>query len=634
MCGICGVYPFHSAPLEKTLLKAMCDVIVHRGPDEEGFYIDRDIALGMRRLSIIDLSTGQQPIHNEDKTVWTVFNGEIYNYRELRDDLRKKGHVFYTNADTEVIVHLYEEYGEDFVTKLNGMFAIAVWDSTQQTLVLARDRIGIKPLCYYLNEEKLVFGSEIKSILTEGTLERKLCLSSLDYYLTYGYIPAPDTIFEGIKKLPPGHILICRKGKTHVKRYWDVSYENHQKYDENYYQERILEILRQSVKRRLMSDVPLGAFLSGGIDSSTVVGIMSQLMDQPVKTFSIGFEETEYNELSDAKRVAQHFHTQHTELIVRPNAIELLPKLVWAYDEPFADSSAIPTYYVSKLAREHVTVALSGDGGDELFGGYTRYIDDRKDAIFSRLPVFFRKHVLAAIGRRMPMNMHFKKYLQYIGKSDEQRYFQRAGMFPTGVKNQLYSGDVEHELREVNPYATFEEYIRKQERLTFLESLLYLDLKTYLPYDILTKVDIASMMNSLEVRVPLLDHELVEFAATIPVELKIKRKISKYILKKAVSKFLPQEVLYKRKQGFAIPLEHWFRTELKDFAYDILTSKKLKERGLFSILYIQNILDEHQSGRGDYSPLIWALMYFELWCQMFMDSDVGSTLGTITQGGV
>ena len=622
MCGICGVYSFHSAPVEKARLKAMCDVIFHRGPDEEGVYIDRDIALGMRRLSIIDLSTGQQPIHNEDKTVWTVFNGEIYNYRELREDLRKKGHIFYTNADTEVIPHLYEEYGEDFVTKLNGMFGIAVWDSMQQTFLLARDRLGIKPLCYYLTDDRMVFGSEIKSILIEGTVERKLCLSSLDYYFTYGYIPAPDTIFEGIKKLLPGHILVCKRGQTRIKEYWDVNYESHHQYDERGYEERILEMLRLSVKRRLMSDVPLGTFLSGGIDSSIVVGLMSQLMDEPVKTFSIGFEETDYNELSDAKRVAQHFNTQHTELIVKPNAIELLPKLVWAYDEPFADSSAIPTYYVSKLAREHVTVVLSGDGSDELFGGYKRYIGNPQDALFKHLPLFFRKNLLGIIGRWMPMGMPFKKYLQYIGESEEQRYLQWVGLLSPQEKKNLYSKDVTYALREFAPSATAMKYLHNHAKFPFLDRLLYLDLKTYLPYDILTKVDIASMMNSLEVRVPFLDHELVEFFATIPVELKIKRKTSKYILKKVFSKLLPQGVLYKRKQGFSVPLKHWFRAELKDFAYDTLTSKRSKERGIFSAPYIQKLLDEHQSGKEDYSTTIWALIYFESWYQMFMDGNL------------
>lgn len=600
----------------------MCDVITHRGPDEEGFYIDNHIALGGRRLRIIDLSTGKQPIHNEDKTVWTVFNGEIYNYKELRDELCKKGHIFYTNTDTEVIVHLYEEYGEDFVKKLLGMFAIAVWDRSQQTIILARDRLGIKPLCYYLNNEKLLFSSEIKSILIEGTIERKICLQSLDYYFTFGYIHAPHSIFESIKKLLPGYILICKRGKTYIKQYWDISYEGHQRSSEKYYEECILELLYKSVKRMLMSDVPLGAFLSGGIDSSTVVGVMSQLMDQPVKTFSIGFEETEYNELSDARRVAQHFNTQHTEMIIKPNAIELLPKLVWAYDEPFADPSAVPTYYVSKLAREQVTVALSGDGGDELFGGYTRYIDDRKDAILSRMPYFFRKGVLSTLGTRIPVSMRFKKYLYYIGKSDEQRYFQRSGLFPTFLKNQLYSCDMKLELQGVNSYDIVESYMRRHKNLSFLDRLLYMDLKTGLPYDMLTKVDIASMMNSLEVRVPFLDHELVEFVANCPLDMKIKRKTTKYILRKAVSKLLPHEVLCKRKQGFSIPLEHWFRNELKEYAFDILNGKKFREKGLLSIPFIQNILTEHQKGKGDYSLMIWGLINFELWYQTFMDNSI------------
>ena len=622
MCGIAGVLRIGNEPPNKAVLRAMCDVIMHRGPDEEGLYVDNSVGLGSRRLRIIDLSTGQQPVHNEDKTVWAVFNGEIYNFRELRDELRQKGHQFYTNVDTEVIVHAYEEYGEDFVEKLNGMFAIALWDVTQEKLLLVRDRLGIKPLCYFLTSEKLVFGSEIKSILVEGSIERKLSPFSLDCYLTFGYIPAPWSIFEGIEKLRPGHLLSCKAGVTEIRQYWDVPLSQKSGYSESYYQEQLFELLEKAVRRRLISDVPLGAFLSGGMDSGTVVAMMSRLMDQPVKTFSIGFEEEEYSELEDARIVAHHFSTQHTEFMVRPKALELLPRLIEAYDEPFGDSSAIPTYYVSQLARDHVIVALSGDGGDELFGGYRRYLNDARDNLFDFLPRWIRTGILGAIGQKMPMFSRGKSYFQYISRSLERRYLQRVGICSPEMKGYMYTDAFCEQLSESDPIQWAEEYMKISHRSGLLPQMLYADLKTYLPNDLLTKVDIVSMVHSLEVRVPFLDHELVEFAAKIPPELKIRGEVSKYILKQTVSGVVPPSVLKKKKQGFALPLAKWFRGELKEFAQETLTSTTFKNRGLFAPDSIEKILQTHQKGMMDCSAIIWALIFFELWNQAYLDKGV------------
>ena len=625
MCGIAGFYQFEGKRPDKTLLRAMCDVITHRGPDEEGFYLDRHVGLGIRRLKIIDLATGQQPIHNEDKSIWTVFNGEIYNFRELREKLQSKGHRFYTNVDTEVIVHLYEEYGEDFVEKLNGMFGIAVWDRNLEKLILVRDRLGIKPLSYFLTDEKLVFGSEIKSLLIEGSLNRSISVSSLDYYLTFGYVPAPHSIFEGVRKLPPGHLLTYQKGKVHIRQYWDVPLNAESKaYSEDYYKEGLFDLLKTAVRRRLISDVPLGAFLSGGVDSGTIVGLMAQLMTQPVKTFSIGFEEEEFSELDDARIVARHFGTEHTEFVVKPNALELLPKLATSYDEPFADSSAIPTFYVSQLARQHVTVALSGDGGDELFGGYRRYVTDARDNFLEVLPSWIRTSLLGGISKQMPMFMRGKSYLHYMSQSVERQYLQRVSFFSPEIKSHLYSNDLKRHLGGADPVKWAKDFMDNVNGAALLPKMLYSDLKTYLPYDLLTKVDIASMAHSLEVRVPFLDHEVVEFAAQIPPQLKIQGDTSKYILKMAMKGLVPPEVLQKKKQGFAVPLARWFRSELKEFTYDNLTSTRFKSRGWFAQDAIEKMLARHQAGTADYSSIIWSLIFFETWSDTFLDSKVHS----------
>ncbi len=620
MCGIAGLFHFEGKQPDKAVLREMCDVITHRGPDEDGFYCDQSVGLGIRRLKIIDLATGQQPIHNEDNTIWTVFNGEIYNFRELREELQDKGHKFYTKVDTEVIVHLYEEYGENFVEKLNGMFGIAIWDRNLEKLILVRDRLGIKPLCYYFTDEKLVFGSEIKSLLVEGGLTKNVAMSSLDHYLTFGYIPAPYSIFEGVQKLLPGHLLSCQKGKVLTRQYWDVPINlNSSPRSEDFYVEEIFDLLQKAVQRRLISEVPLGAFLSGGIDSGTIVGMMSRLMSQPVKTFSIGFEEAEFSELDDARAVARYFGTEHTEFVVKPNALELLPSLVQSYDEPFADSSAIPTFYVSQLAREHVTVALSGDGGDELFGGYRRYLTDSRDRYWGGLPSWIRSGVLRMVSQNIPMFTRGKSYLHYISQSDARQYLQRVSVCPPEMKSHLFSSGVKARLGDADSVRWAEEFMDKVNSHDLLPKMLYSDLKTYLPYDLLAKVDIASMVHSLEVRVPFLDHEFVEFAAQIPSGLKIQGNITKYILKEAMTGLLPPKVLQKKKQGFAVPLAQWFRHELKEYTYDTLTSRQFTRRGWFSQDAIEKMLTRHLNETADYSPIIWSLIFLESWSHTYID---------------
>lgn len=616
MCGFAGRINFKkNHEIDKAEIKSMCDAIAHRGPDDEGYYIKGNVGLGHRRLSIIDLNTGQQPIYNEDKSIVIVFNGEIYNYRELRNELSQKGHLFKTETDTEVIVHLYEEYQESCVQKMNGMFSFAIWDSRNEKLFLARDRIGIKPLYYYTDKDKIVFGSEMKAIIQVKSVERQIDLSSIDQYLSFGYIPSPLSIFEKIKKLPPGHHLSIQGDSISMKKFWDIRYEYRYDRSEDEDAENIVEILKSSVQMRLVSDVPLGAFLSGGIDSSAVVAMMSKLINRPVKTFSIGFKEAKFNELEDARFIAKKFNTEHYEEIVDPDSVNLVPKLVWYYDEPFADSSAIPTYYVSRLAREHVTVVLSGDGGDELFGGYLRYITSNRDKLFLRLPARIRKDFLGAVGRILPNGFKGKNYFNYISLNDLQRYMVKVGCFPEHIKQKLYTRDFAASIGKKAP-DHFSAVIEKD----LVTKLMFYDCKTYLPDDILVKVDKASMARSLEARVPVLDYRLIEYAATIPPERKINGDNQKMIFKKALKQYLPERVFTKKKQGFGVPLEDWFRCELREMAYDTLLSNTALQRGYFQMNQVKYLLDEHQGGNRDNSFYIWALLMLELWHKQFVDS--------------
>ena len=627
MCGIAGFISKTGDRRDERAAKldAMCRVITHRGPDEQGTVVEGRAAMGMRRLSIIDLATGQQPIYNTDDTKLIVFNGEIYNYLDLKKDLESRGHKFRTNSDTETIIHAYDEYGADCVKHLRGMFAFAIWDSREQSLFLARDRVGKKPLFYTVTAEgEFVFGSELKVLLTHGGVTREIDAGALDAYLTFGYVPEELCIFRGVHKLEPGHFLIFKNGEIRTEKYWDFDYSR-ATLDEP--EEKIaadlLEHLREAVKIRLISEVPLGAFLSGGVDSSAIVGLMSQVMDQPVKTFSIGFNEDSFNELKYARVAAEHFQTDHHEFIVTPDLVNVVDDLVWHFDEPFADSSALPTYMVSKLAREHVTVILSGDGGDELFAGYTRYVTDRKRSGLEHLPRSIRKNLMQPLSKALPHNAPGKNYLFNISLDAAGRYIDSISHFNGPKKSALYSEVVRNKMN--GSFALGEKLYRQIAGSSasddHIDNLLYLDSKTYLPGDILTKVDRMSMASSLEARSPLLDHKLIEYVTQIPSHLKLKGNETKYIFKKAIEGFVPHEILHREKQGFGVPINEWINLQLKDRIRDDLADRRTIERGYFDAKYIGILLDEHSRGRRDHSPALWTLWMLELWHRKYIDQS-------------
>jgi asparagine synthase (glutamine-hydrolysing) len=629
MCGICGVlYYDRSRPVSEDFLRRMNGVLRHRGPDEDGVWLQGNVGLGQCRLSIIDLSPlGHQPMCNEDGTVWITFNGEIYNYLELRSALLKKGHRFRSQTDTEAIVHLWEEEGERCVERLRGMFAFALWDANQQVLFLARDRMGKKPLFYAPLPDRLLFGSEIKAILQDPDFKRDVDLEAIHHYLAYQSVPAPYCAFKNIHKLPPAHCLLIKNGQGTPRRYWKLSYR--QKLQVRgataiaALQEQIIEQLREAVRIRLMSDVPLGAFLSGGIDSSIIVALMAGLMDQPVKTFSIGFAEDEYNELPYARMVAERYGTDHHEFMVTPDAKAIFPELVWHYNEPFADSSAIPTYYVSKLARQYVTVILSGDGGDENFAGYPRY---QLQGAYTPQPHY--PSLLARLLRpdarwqdfRGQGSSWWRERRRLHGLTQERLlYYYRITHFHEGYQAQLYTPELRARLNGVFTVDWLLEKYRQSDATDFLDATLDVDLGLYLPDTLMTKVDIASMAHSLETRAPLLDHHFLEFVASIPPQLKLKDGVtSKYIFKKAVEPYLPTEVIYRKKMGFGVPIDHWFRHELKDMVYEVLLSRRAMERGYFQRGYIETMLTRHHHGES-WQYLIWNLLMLELWHQMFID---------------
>jgi asparagine synthase (glutamine-hydrolysing) len=615
MCGIAGILNSDpSAIVSLDELEQMCAVIKHRGPDDQGIYCEGQMGLGSRRLSIIDLVTGHMPIHNEDKTVWVVFNGEIYNFRSLRSDLEGRGHRFYTNTDTEVLVHLYEEYGVNFPKRLRGMFGIALWDSKSQQLILVRDRLGIKPLYYRVEAGRVLFASELKSLLQVTSPKPAVNLTAVNHYLSLGYIPDPYTIFEGVSRLAPGHLIVCRGGKAECHKYWELPWPQETNVpDEDECCERLRVLLTEAVKMRLVSDVPLGAFLSGGIDSSTIVGLMSRLSDRPVKTFSIGFAEADFSELGHARYVAQHYGTEHHELVVNPQAVQLAERLATHFDEPIGDPSAIPTYLVSQLARESVTVALSGDGGDELFAGYSRYREARRQRVWDWVPSSLRQGILLPLSRRMPSSAYGKRYLHRAALPDGlARYFE-CSVLPYSIKEQLVSKEFADQVGSLQSTKELCRNLSNGRKHALLEQLLYLDATTELPADILTKVDRMSMAHSLEVRVPLLDHVFVEYAARLPMRYKLRGQTMKYCFKKAFGPLLPDGILRRRKTGFGVPLRHWFAHDLRDFVRDVLFDSRAMQRGYFRADYLETLVREHSTGRRNHGYLLWSLMAFELW---------------------
>ncbi len=624
MCGICGIFEYQRhTPIEQDFVHRMNETIVHRGPDDEGIFTDAGLGFGFRRLSIIDLAGGHQPLSNEDGKLWVMLNGEIYNYPELRKDLEGKGHKFATHSDTETIVHLYEEYGEDCFRRLRGMFAIALWDSRQRKLLLARDRVGKKPIFYAATKNRIVFGSELKCILAAGDFSREIDRQAVSDYFSFGYIPAPKTIYKAARKLRPGHYLVASAEGVRETAYWDISFAEVEQHSEAEWCERLRHELCTATRVRLMSDVPLGAFLSGGVDSSSVVAMMSHLMKRAVTTCSIGFEEEEFNEAEYARELAQYFHTDHHEEFVRPSAVEILDKLAWHFDEPFADSSAIPTYYVSAVARRHVTVALGGDGGDESFAGYRRYYYDQlENHMRGFLPLPVRRGIFGPLGRaypampRAPRFLRAKATLQSLARSPLEGYFHEVSLFREDLKSRLFTGDFARSLDGYNSRDVLQHYYDRAGTDDLLSRIQYVDIKTYLPDDILAKVDRASMAVSLEVRAPLLDHELMETAAKIPSALKLRGRDGKFIFKKAVEPVLPKGVTTRTKQGFAVPLGRWFRSELRDTAYDTIFGSSNGD-GILDTDSLRKIWDEHQRGTYDRSPQLWAVLMFRKWRQAF-----------------
>jgi asparagine synthase (glutamine-hydrolysing) len=623
MCGIAGfINREKNAPVDERarLLDEMCRVITHRGPDEQGTVVAGRAALGMRRLSIIDLKSGQQPIYNEDGNLAIVFNGEIYNYRELKTKLEARGHKFKTNSDTETIVHAFEEFGADCVRHLRGMFAFAIWDKRDESLFIARDRVGKKPLFYAVTAPgNFVFGSEMKVLLAHGEISPEIDFAALDAYLTFGYVPEEFCIFKNVHKLLPGHFLTFRNGEIKTQKYWDFDYRKVSDIKtEAEYVETLREKIKESVRIRLISEVPLGAFLSGGVDSSSVVGMMSQILETPVKTFSIGFHEDSFNELKFARLAAKHFNTEHHEFIVTPDLVETIDELVWHFDEPFADSSALPTFMVSKMARDYVTVVLSGDGGDELFAGYTRYVVDRRRSGMAHLPEIVRKN-LRGLSERLPHGAKGKNYLYNVSLDSIDRYIDSISQYNAVRKKSLYSKDLQSKLNGNSGALRYRNIAASVSTGDAIDNLLYLDSKTYLPADILTKVDRMSMAASLEARVPLLDHELIELVTQIPANLKMKGLQTKYIFKKAMAGIVPPEILYREKQGFGVPIEEWINNQLRARIHETLLERRTLERGYFEKSYIQTLLDEHSKQRRDHSHALWILWMLELWHRRFLD---------------
>lgn len=632
MCGICGlIYHDFKEKVDSSLVEKMVKTLSHRGPDDYGVWINKNVGLGHARLSIIDLSSkAHQPICNEDKTVWLVFNGEIYNFKELREGLIKRGHVFFSDSDSEVIVHLWEEQNVHCVDKLNGMFAFAIWDTKTKTLFLARDRIGQKPLFYAEWNGIFAFGSEVKSILEVPTFKSEPDIQAIHYYLTYQSVPSPYSAFKNVKKLPPAHFMLMKNGTMINRRYWDFSYDNQFEISdsnmENELADSVIMNLRKSIKRRLVSDVPVGAFLSGGLDSSLVVALMAEMSNKPVKTFSIGFDEKEYDETEYARRVADRYKTEHTVFTVKPKIHEILDDLVWYYNEPFADPSAIPTFYLSRMAAQHVKVVLTGDAGDENFAGYPRYQNTGRNEIKQNFLSLLFKLARSLPKRKLYWNSNHSllrncKRIKALGQR-KLLYYYTITHFHEQYQQALYSSDFKEDIKNFSSVDIMLDKYAFFKNGSFIDKTLGVDLLHYMPDTLMVKTDIASMVHSLEARSPMLDYEFIEFTAKIPSSLKLKDdKCGKYILKKAAEPYLPYDIIYRNKMGFGVPLDYWFRNELKDFAYDILLSEKAVNRGYFDVDYIRSILDRHQLNTGEsWHYLIWNLLFLELWHLKFIDA--------------
>ncbi|MBA3638972.1 MAG: asparagine synthase (glutamine-hydrolyzing) [Acidobacteria bacterium] len=629
MCGIAGRFNFNlSRPVDPQVLTSMTDVISHRGPDAAGYYRGPGIGLGHRRLSIIDLATGDQPLGNEDGQVQVIFNGEIYNFAEVRAELVTLGHRFRTNSDTEIIVHGYEQWGTSCVDRFRGMFAFAVWDAAHRRLVLARDRLGVKPLYYAeLPGVGIVFGSEIKALLEDPAVQRDWRPEAIDTFLTLLYVPAPDTIYAGIKKLPAASVLVAERGQVKVTKYWDLAFSGEDSgRTEDDYLEELDSLLREAVGLRLISDVPLGAFLSGGIDSSAVVSYMKETSAKAPVTIAVGFEQQEYDEVQHAEVVARHLECEFHALTASPHVEGLLPKLAWHFDEPFADSSAVPTYYVSKAARELVTVALSGDGGDELWGGYPWHRVEHWEQR-ARRALGPARHLAALLGRALPLSVKGARSLRHLGADPGEAYALKHayGMFELGAKDRLYTGDFTSRVAAADPLASLRNAYRACGSRSPMDRVFYADARTYMIDDVLTKVDRMSMAVSLEAREPLLDHKLLEFAARVPVSMKLKDGRSKYLLRRLLERKVPRSITERGKSGFAAPIGDWLRGPLADMVSGLLLDGRLRDRGIFEPAEVQRLWDEHRTRRAEHPHRLWQLLMLELWFRTFIDGQRAGT---------
>lgn len=637
MCGIAGIIHTDSShPVSAGSLRRMCDVMKHRGPDDFGQYVDGHIGLGMRRLSIIDLQAGRQPIANEDGRIRVIFNGEIYNYRQLRMDLASGGHQFRTTSDTEVIVHLYEEFGEDCVEQLRGMFAFAIWDDRRKELLLARDRLGIKPLYYYQDQEKFIFASEMKCLLATEGFERRMNLEALSTFFTFMYVPGPMTIYEGIYELPPAHIGIWSKGNFSLRRYWEIAPKPDAGKPIELVAEDLRHHLREAIKLHLVSDVPLGAFLSGGIDSSAVVAMMAEGSETKVKTFTVGFktEEPGFDERPFARRVAGIIGTDHSECLLSPQVEEILPTIIRAFDEPFADSSVIPNFLICQAARQWVTVALSGLGGDELFAGYERYRGALLADYYRHVPQVFRHGLVDPLIRSIPESRNgglwgdrMKRFIQGTELGLAERYQRYIAAFGDSEKKEIFSSDLTQELEKRGLSSTVLAMDEAHPGSSPLDRMLFTDLQTYLPHDLLRMTDRLSMCHALEVRVPFLDHKLVEFVATIPAGYKLRRWQKKHVLIRALDGILPKPILNRRKQGFSIPLNSWLRGPLCDLVHTHLAEPVLREIGLFDPRGVARILREHEEGSRNHESKIWAFLTFMVWYDLYMRNQLYQVTG-------
>ena len=622
MCGITGIFDTRgSSDISRAVLQRMNDSQLHRGPDEGSLHIEPGVGLGHRRLSIIDIATGQQPLFNEDGSVVVIFNGEIYNYQALIPELQALGHVFHTKSDTECIVHAWEAWGADCVKRFRGMFAFALWDRNQQTLFMARDRLGVKPMVYaLLDDGTLLFGSELKSVLAHGGLRRDIDPLAVEEYFALGYVAEPRTIFKQARKLPPAHTLCIRRGEPvgEPVEYWDVHFTLDNAISETDAQQELVHRLKESIRLRMIAEVPLGAFLSGGVDSSAVVALMAGQSNGPVNTCSIGFEDPAFNESAFAQTVADRYHTNHRLEVVQSDDFDLIDTLARLYDEPYADSSAIPTYRVCQLARKHVTVALSGDGGDESFGGYRRYrLHMMEERMRAAMPQSVRRPLFGTLGKLYPKAdwaprvFRAKTTFEGLARNSVEAYFHSVSILRDPMRQELFSPRFKTELAGYNAQEVFKRHANQAGTDDALALIQYLDIKTYLVGDINTKVDRASMAHSLEVREPLMDHELVEWLATLPSSLKIRGQEGKYLFKKSMEPHLPHDVLYRPKMGFSVPLARWFRGPLKQRVRDAVLGDSLAATGWFNRPYLQHLVDAHQSGARDYSAPLWTLLMFE-----------------------